>query len=118
MELLVLQLFKLIAQVDIPSMDQLVFFKVKFNVLKELGMEQVVLLFLMVNALLTLLGMEQSVLLMSLQHALKVIHSMELCVFLLSQVSVLKDMFKEEHNVTEKQLYLVQVMLDGMEHHA
>ena len=118
MELLVLQLFKLTAQVDIHSMGQLVFFRVKFNVLKELGMEQVVLLFLMVNALLTLLGMEQSVLLMSLQHALKVIHSMELCVFLLSQVSVLKDMFKEEHNVTEKQLYLVQVMLDGMEHHA
>jgi hypothetical protein len=47
--------------VDILLMVVLVFFKVKFNVLKEHGMDQAVLLFQMDNVQLISLGMEQFV---------------------------------------------------------
>jgi hypothetical protein len=109
-------LFKLTVQVDILSMEVLVFFKVKFNVLKEHGMEQAVLLFQMVNVQLISLGMEQYVSLMFQLLALKDIHLMEQCVFQLFQVFVLKVILKKELNVFVKLLYHVQEMLNGMEH--
>lgn len=81
MEQLVLRLFKLIVQVDIHSMVQLVFYKVKFNAHKEHGMEPVVLSYRMVNVLLILLGMELFVLHLFQLLALKDIHLMEQCAF-------------------------------------
>jgi hypothetical protein len=115
MEHHVWQPFKLTVQVDILSMEVLVFFKVKFNVLKEHGMEQAALLFLMVNVQLISLGMVLFVSHMFQLLALKDIHLMEQCVFQLFQVFVLKDMFKEEINVIDKHLCLAQEMLNGME---
>jgi hypothetical protein len=115
MEHHVLQPFKLTVQVDILSMEVLVFFKVKFNALKEHGMEQAVLLFLMGNVQLISLGMVPFVSLMFQLLALKDIHLMELCVFQLFLVFVLKDMFKEEINAIDKHQCLAQEMLDGME---
>lgn len=81
MELLVLQLFKLIAQADTHSMVQLVFYKAKFNAPKEPGMELVVLSYRTVSALPTLLGTEQFASHLFQLLALKAIPLMEQCVF-------------------------------------